>query len=78
MRALAQIIGADDLSPEDQMVLKFGQAFEDKFINQGSESNRDIETTLDLGWELLRLLPETSLDRISPELKEEFLGKKDE
>lgn len=78
VRALAQIIGADDLSPEDQMVLKFGQAFEDKFINQGSESNRDIETTLDLGWELLRLLPETSLDRISPELKEEFLRKKDE
>ena len=78
VRALAQIIGADDLSQEDQMILKFGQAFEDKFINQGSESNRDIETTLDLGWELLRLLPETSLDRISPELKEEFLRKKDE
>ena len=78
VRALAQIIGADDLSQEDQMILKFGQAFEDKFINQGSESNRNIETTLDLGWELLRLLPETSLDRISPELKEEFLRKKDE
>ena len=76
VRALAQIIGAEDLSEEDQKVLKFGEGFEDQFINQGSESNRVIEETLDLGWELLRLLPETSLDRISPELKEEFLRKK--
>lgn len=73
VRALAQIVGADDLSPEDQAYLKFGKAFEDQFLDQGQDANRSIEESLDLGWELLKILPPESLDRLSDEDKEKYL-----
>ena len=73
VRALAQIVGADDLSPEDQAYLKFGKAFEDQFLDQGQDANRSIEESLDLGWELLEILPPESLDRLSDEDKEKYL-----
>lgn len=75
VRALAQIIGAEDLSENDRKVLKFGDEFEKRFLTQKFDENRDINETLDLGWELLRLLPEDSLDRIDPNLKEKYLNK---
>ena len=49
-RALASVIGAEDLSTVDQLYLKFGEAFEQKFIAQRFEEDRAMEETLDLGW----------------------------
>jgi len=49
-RALASVIGEDELSPLDKKYLKFGTAFEATFLSQGKEENRDIITTLDMGW----------------------------
>ncbi len=55
-RALASVIGEDELSPLDKTYLKFGQAFEHTFVGQGEDENRSIVETLDLGWKLLRML----------------------
>ena len=63
-RALASVIGEDELSPLDKTYLKFGQAFEHTFVGQGEDENRSIVETLDLGWKLLRMLPREELDRI--------------
>jgi V/A-type H+-transporting ATPase subunit B len=63
-RSLASVIGEEELSPEDKQYLEFGRQFESKFVNQGSSENRTIEQSLDLGWELLTILPRESLDRL--------------
>lgn len=63
-KALAGVIGEDELSQTDKMYLKFGREFEDRFINQGFYENRTIDETLDLGWELLSLLERKELDRV--------------
>ena len=52
-RNLASVIGEDELSPIDKKYLEFGKEFEEQYIGQGSEENRSMEETLDLGWELL-------------------------
>ncbi|RLC46081.1 MAG: V-type ATP synthase subunit B [Candidatus Cloacimonadota bacterium] len=67
VRSLASIIGEDELTETDKRFLKFGQYFEDKFINQGFNANRSIEETLNLGWQLLSILPKNKLDRVSKE-----------
>lgn len=63
-RSLASVIGEEDLSPVDKQYLKFGRAFEERFLNQGFNVNRSIDQTLNLGWELLRMLPISELDRL--------------
>lgn len=73
VRALAGIIGEDDLSDNDKKYLDFGDAFEKEFLSQNFDENRDIEETLNLGWKLLRLLPTDSLDRIDPKYREKYL-----
>ncbi|MFR8927056.1 MAG: V-type ATP synthase subunit B, partial [Peptoniphilus senegalensis] len=73
-RALAQIIGEDDISDDEKLVLKFGNEFEKRFLTQDQNENRDIEETLNLGWELLKILPPETIDRIDPKLKEKYLG----
>ncbi len=72
IRALAQIIGEDDLSVSDQCYLQFGRAFENVFVAQGKHESRSIETTLDLGWQVLGYLPISELDRVQPELLEKY------
>lgn len=67
-KALASVIGEDELSDSDKLLMKFGKAFEDEFINQGANENRTIEQTLDLGWKLLSLLPRNTLDRVDDKL----------
>ncbi len=64
-RSLASVIGEDELSDIDKLYLKFGVAFEERFLTQGIYENRSIDETLDLGWQLLSILPRTELDRIS-------------
>ncbi len=76
IRALASVIGEEDLSETDQKYMDFGRTFEERFLSQEYEENRSIEETLDLGWELLGILGESLLDRLSPELIEKYLKKK--
>jgi len=72
VRALASVIGEEELSPVDKLYMNFGREFENRFIAQDFRENRSIEDTLDLGWELLRLLPKEELDRLSPEIIEKY------
>ena len=62
-KALASVIGEDELSDTDKLLMTFGRAFEQRFINQGYTENRTMAETLDLAWELLSLLPRNMLDR---------------
>lgn len=71
-RALASVIGEDELSDLDKKYLKFGTEFEAKFVGQGEEENRTIIDTLELGWSLLRLLPKEELDRINTTILDEY------
>ncbi|MEA5012761.1 MAG: V-type ATP synthase subunit B [Angelakisella sp.] len=71
-RSLASVIGEEELSPIDKNYLEFGQHFERFFVSQGSEENRTIDQTLDLGWRLLALLPREELDRLDSELLDQF------
>ena len=64
IRALASVIGEEELNPKEQVYMQFGRAFERQFLSQGYEENRDIATTLDIGWKMLSLLPREDLDRI--------------
>ncbi|MBA4688344.1 MAG: V-type ATP synthase subunit B [Candidatus Galacturonibacter soehngenii] len=71
-RALASVIGEDELSPIDKKYLKFGVAFEKEYVGQGPNENRTIEQTLDLGWKLLGLLPKEELDRIDTKILDKY------
>ncbi|MFZ5353806.1 MAG: V-type ATP synthase subunit B [Bacillota bacterium] len=72
VRALAQVIGEDDISDIDKKYMEFGRQFEQRFLNQGFDSNRSIEETLDLMWQLLTCLPKEELNRLNPELIERY------
>ncbi|MBN2132271.1 MAG: V-type ATP synthase subunit B [Sedimentisphaerales bacterium] len=74
VRNLASVIGEEELTPLDHNYLEFGAAFEQKFISQRTDEDRSIEQTLDLGWEVLRLLPVGELHRITEEEIEKFYG----
>ena len=67
-RNLASVIGEDELSPIDKKYLEFGKAFEERYIGQVPNENRTIEETLDLGWELLRILPKEEIDRVDTKI----------
>lgn len=73
VRSLAQIIGEDDLPDRDKKYLEFGRQFEDKFVKQDFNENRDMEDTLNIGWELLSILPVEELDRLDSKLIEKYL-----
>ncbi len=75
VKSLASVIGEEELSANDKLLLKFGKAFEEKFINQGNQ-NRTINETLDLGWELLSMLPRKLLDRVSDDVLDAHYKKK--
>ena len=75
IRALAQIIGEDELSEIDRKYMEFGRQFEEQFAKQDFEEYRDINQTLELMWELLRILPEQELTRIDPSLVKKYLRK---
>ena len=74
VRNLASVIGEEELTPLDHDYLEFGGAFEQKFISQRKDEERTIEQTLDLGWEVLRLLPAGELHRITEEEIEKYYG----
>lgn len=72
VRALASVIGEDELADIDKRYMQFGRVFESNFITQEWDENRAMEDTLDLGWELLGLLPLEELDRVSPETLDQY------
>ncbi|MDO4662590.1 MAG: V-type ATP synthase subunit B [Tissierellia bacterium] len=74
VRALSEIVGEDDLSDVDKKYLEFGEEFENKFLSQNEYNNRELEETLDLGWEILKTLPITEMHRVSKENKVKYLG----
>lgn len=72
---LAVVLGDSALSNTDKLYVKFTKAFEEEYINQGFYTNRTIEETLDLGWQLLSILPKTELKRIKDNMLERYLPK---
>ncbi|MDD7464386.1 MAG: V-type ATP synthase subunit B [Anaerococcus sp.] len=74
VRSISQIVGEDDLSDVDKKYLEFGKVFEDKFLTQDQYENRELEKTLDMGWDILKILPLTEIHRVSKENKAKYLG----
>ena len=77
-KELMSILGEAALSPTDLLYAKFADEFEKRYVSQGTDENRSIEETLDLGWELLSILPKSELKRIKPEYIEKYWPKKDQ
>ena len=75
-KELMIILGEAALTDMDKLYAKFADEFEARYIDQGYTTNRTIEETLDLGWELLRILPRTELKRIKDEFLDEYYDKK--
>mgnify|MGYP000179837532 CR=1 FL=1 len=67
LRDLVNIVGREALSETEIKYLDFAERFEEEFVQQGYDTNRDIEETLDIGWELLSTLPKTELNRVDEE-----------
>ena len=67
LRALASVIGEEELSPLDTTYLTFGSEFENRFLRQGEYEERSIEQTLDLGWSVLSIIPRDELHRMTEE-----------
>jgi V/A-type H+-transporting ATPase subunit B len=71
-RSLASVIGEDELSGIDKKYIQFGNLFEKYYLTQNNNQNRSIDETLDLGWELLSVLPKSELDRVDEKLVDQF------
>ena len=74
-KELMVVLGEAALTPIDRLYAKFADAFEEKYINQGFYENRTIEETMELGWELLSILPKSEMKRIKPEFIEKYWPK---
>ena len=77
-KELAVILGDAALSDTDKLYAKFADAFEEQYVSQGYYSNRTIEETLNIGWQLLSILPRTELKRIRDEYLDKYLPKAEE
>ncbi len=75
MKELMSILGEAALSPTDLLYAKFADEFEKRYVSQGFDENRSIEETLNLGWELLAMLPVGELKRIKQEHIDTYLPK---
>lgn len=74
VRNISQIVGEDDLSDVDKKYLRFGDEFERRFLAQDKDENRELDESLDLGWEILKILPRNELHRVSKENLDKFIG----
>jgi len=74
-KELMTILGEAALSDTDKLYANFAEAFEKRYVNQGFDTNRSVEETLDLGWELLSILPVSELKRVKSEHIEKYLPK---
>lgn len=71
-KELMVILGEAALTEIDLQYAKFAEEFEKKYVSQGYEADRDIQETLDIGWELLRILPRSELKRISDKFLDQY------
>ena len=71
-KELMVVLGEAALTPADRLYAKFADEFEARYINQGFNENRTIEETLDLGWELLKILPRSEMKRIKPDILDRY------
>ena len=74
-KELMVVLGEAALSEMDKLYAKFADAFESQYVSQGYDANRDIEETLEIGWELLRILPRTELKRIDDKYLDMYYNK---
>ena len=77
-KELMSILGEAALSPTDLLYAKFADEFERRYVSQGADENRSVFETLDLGWQLLSILPKAELKRIKMEYIEKYLPKKEQ
>ncbi len=75
-KELMVILGEAALTDIDLKYAHFADEFEKRYVNQGYYTDRSIEETLDIGWDLLRLLPRTELKRIPDKMLDEYYDKK--
>ena len=74
-KELMTILGEAALTDVDKLYAKFADEFENRYVSQGYETDRDIEETLSIGWELLRILPRSELKRIKDKFLDEYYDK---
>ena len=74
-KELMTILGEAALTDVDKLYAKFADEFENRYVSQGYETDRDIEETLSIGWELLRILPRRELKRIKDKFLDEYYDK---
>ena len=75
-KELMVILGESALTDIDKLYAKFADEFEKRYVSQGYDADRDIEETLSIGWELLRILPRSELKRISDEMLDKYYEQK--
>merc|ERR1712230_202304 len=74
-RAMKAVVGEEALSDDEHLYLQFCDKFEERFINQGPYEMRDIFTSLDIAWELLRIFPEDMLKKLPKKIKDQFYSR---
>jgi V/A-type H+-transporting ATPase subunit B len=74
VRALAGVIGEEELTPLDKVYLEFGEKFEREFLSQDEYEDRSIVETLDMGWKIISVLPKEELHRITEEELSKYYG----
>ena len=75
-KELMVILGEAALSDIDLIYAKFADEFEEKYVSQGFDTDRSIEETLEIGWDLLRILPRSELKRINDKMLDQYYEKK--
>lgn len=74
-KELANVLGEAALSESDKKYVAFTDRFEEEYVNQGSYTNRSIDESIELGWDLLKILPREELKRIKDEMLDKYLPK---
>ena len=74
-KELMVVMGEEALTDMDKLYAKFADEFEQKYVSQGYDTDRDIEETLDIGWKLLSILPRSELKRIDNKYLDQYYGK---
>ena len=74
-RAIKAVVGEEALNDEDHLYLEFIDRFEEQFVQQGQLEMRDIFTSLDIAWELLRIFPEDMLKKLPKKIKDQFYSR---
>merc|ERR1711918_100518 len=77
-RAMKAVVGEEALSEDEHKYLEFTDKFELKFLTQGPYENRDVVTSLDIAWTLLRIFPQDLLKKIPQKVKDVYYDRQSE